>query len=98
MKTKYKPGNEGDNEKKIVALKTKNNNETMDFYLTIKNRILPPLSNNDILIAVFSDWTQFDKDLQNKPTKKDFEVVKMIGKGGFSNVYQGIKYYPYIYK
>jgi len=47
---------------------------------------LPPLNSKEILEAVFTK--KYRK--QGKVNKKDFDLIKMIGKGGFSNVYEGI--------
>ncbi len=70
---------------KVVALRTGNCNETMDFYLTLGERVLPPLSNNDTLIVYRAE----PEERQREKRKEDFEIIKMIGKGGFSNVYEG---------
>ena len=58
-------------------------------FLMNKYSMLPKISSEDCLTAVFSDIEE-QEDKKKKPSKKDFEYTKMIGKGGFSNVFEGM--------
>jgi hypothetical protein len=82
--------------KLIVALKTVDQNETIDFWLTQYHRYyhrkfhdfrpLKPLPSNMVVEPHYS------KILINKTKAvltNDFKLVKVIGKGGFSKVFMG---------
>ena len=66
----------------------------MDRYLEyglLFNRQFPSLTSKDELSAIFSDTDCMldSKGFHKKVSKKQFDLIKMIGKGGFSNVYEG---------
>lgn len=76
----------------IVGLKMRNSTEMMDHWLMEFDRPLHKLRENDELELIYSS-TQLKYLLDHIQAKKslqlsDFEVIKIIGKGGFSNVFQ----------
>ena len=69
--------------KLIVALKTYEANESLDHWLTMYDNQLHPIQDGEVLVAYFAKIC---------PKKKrhiavaDFELLKVIGRGGFSRV------------
>lgn len=57
-------------------------------YPVIFFRLLPNIGPEVYLSAILSETP--DEGLKKATSKKDFDYIKMIGKGGFSNVYEGI--------
>ena len=77
----------------IVGLKLRNGTELLDFRLTQYERLMPPLKAEDELEVLFSgrfcSLSPSDSQRGRRvPQLSDFEVVKVIGKGGFSKVLQ----------
>lgn len=71
----------------IVALKTCDMRESLDFWLTQYNRPIGVLKNEEFLIAHFAklNFTQ-NPSLNKKVSRHDFEQLKVIGRGAFSRV------------
>jgi len=66
-----------------VALKTYEENESLDHWLTMYDQNLHPLQDGDVL------ETYFAKICPNKKkviAVQDFDLIKVIGRGGFSRV------------
>lgn len=71
----------------IVALKTADVRESLDFWLTQYNRKVNVLENGEFLRAHFAKLTFTQNlDLQQKVSRHDFEQIKVIGRGAFSRV------------
>ena len=68
----------------IVGLRMQRGTECLDFWLTQYERLLTPMVNGDVLQVIYSAHTNMIK----RPSLKHFEVLKVIGKGGFSKVLQ----------
>jgi len=62
----------------------RNSSEIMDYWLTQYERPMTPICAQDELEVVYSDYVQ----PKRIPKLQDFEIVKVIGKGGFSKVLQ----------
>lgn len=69
--------------KLIVALKTYDQNENIDHWLTMYDRNLAPIQDGEVLITVFA---KIAANKRKSITSGDFELVKVIGRGGFSRV------------
>jgi serine/threonine protein kinase len=71
----------------IVALKTLDMRESLDFWLTQYNRPIGVLENGEFLRAHFAklNFTQ-NPELNKKVSRHDFEQIKVIGRGAFSRV------------
>lgn len=67
----------------VVALRTANNNEIVDYWLTQYDRQLIPIKDREELVIVNS------QELPRTLCKEQFEPIKVIGKGGFSRVLLG---------
>jgi RAC serine/threonine-protein kinase/serum/glucocorticoid-regulated kinase 2 len=67
---------------RLVALRTANSNETLDYWLMEFDRPLTPFKDGDELVAVYREAVPKCLDVNH------FELVKVIGKGGFSKVLQ----------
>ena len=66
-----------------MALKTYEENESIDHWLTMYDRPLYPIQDGEVLV------THFAKIAPNKKKQisvGDFEMIKVIGRGGFSRV------------
>ncbi|TNV87556.1 hypothetical protein FGO68_gene11686 [Halteria grandinella] len=78
--------------KMIVALKTTDQRESLDYWLTQYDRTLEVLQDGDFLIAHFAKLRETrgpSIDAHNLAApicKEDFEQIKVIGRGGFSRV------------
>jgi serine/threonine protein kinase len=68
----------------IAAIKSTNNNESLDYYLTLYDRPLSTLPANLTLEAYFSRIS--DKQAR-KISPESFQLLKVIGRGGFSKVF-----------
>jgi len=75
-----------------VALKTFDGNESIDHYLTLYDRPLFPIEEGEVLVAHFAS-KNFNINFQEVAINKrkeisvlDFELLKVIGRGGFSRV------------
>lgn len=64
----------------IISLKTLNNYEILDYWLSLPEKFLAPLESEDELLAVF--YTSVPK----KICCRTFEILKTIGKGAYSIV------------
>lgn len=67
----------------IVALKTYDQNESIDHWLTMYDRSLAPLQDGEVLIAHFA---KISPNKRKQISVGDFEMIKVIGRGGFSRV------------
>ena len=70
--------------KHVVGIKMRNASEILDYWLTQYERPMTPIKENDELEILYSDYSQPKK----VPRLQDFEILKVIGKGGFSKVLQ----------
>ena len=70
-------------QKLIVALKTYEQNESIDHWLTMYDRNLSTLQDGEVLIAHFAKITPKSN---SHISVRDFEMIKVIGRGGFSRV------------
>ncbi len=70
--------------KHVVGLKMRNASEIVDYWLTQYERPMTPICENDELEIIYSDYAQTKK----VPRLSDFDILKVIGKGGFSKVLQ----------
>ena len=72
----------------IVALKTPDRRESLDFWLTQYNRPLgAALEDGDYLRAHFAKLTFTENaSTELKVSRHDFEQIKVIGRGAFSRV------------
>ena len=66
----------------IVALKSTDQRESLDYWLTQYERPLHVLEEGDFLVAHFAKITAQKADVCGK----DFDQIKVIGRGGFSRV------------
>ena len=66
----------------IISLKTLNNYEVLDYWLSLPEKIVQPLENDDDLIAIF--YTPVPK----KICCSNFDILKIIGRGAYSIVTQ----------
>lgn len=64
----------------IISLKTLNNQENLDYWLSLPEKDLTPLGDYTELIAVF--YTQIPR----KISCSSFEIIKVLGKGSYSLV------------
>jgi serine/threonine protein kinase len=64
----------------VVALKTTCNNEAQDYWLLQYDRPLTPFTDHQTFAVVMG------RAVSSRVDRSHFEVVKMIGKGGFSRV------------
>jgi hypothetical protein len=64
----------------IVALASKSKNETLDFYLTLYDKLVEDLPENETFLPVSAKWPAQKIDIMN------YQPIKIIGKGGFSLV------------
>jgi len=62
----------------------KNATEMIDYWLTQYERIMPPIKANDELEVIYSEM----ENTRRITKLKDFEIIKVIGCGGFSKVFQ----------
>ena len=80
--------NTKDSSQRIVALRTANNNELLDYYLTLPSKGATILHNYEMLWACMSPC-----DVPCAPSvlgpKAAFTKLQEIGSGGFSKVYKG---------
>ena len=75
--------------KMIVALKTTDQRESLDYWLTQYDRTLDVLQDGDFLIAHFAKIRDRKVGLTSQSEvicRDDFEQIKVIGRGGFSRV------------
>ena len=71
----------------IVALKTLDQRESLDFWLTQYNRPLSLIDGGEFLRAHFAKLTfTSNKESSKKVSRHDFEQIKVIGRGAFSRV------------
>ncbi len=69
---------------RVVGMRLRRGSEMLDHWLTQRCRLMPPLGEGDELEIVMSRAPVDSAD--KAPGLGDFEVVKSIGKGGFSRV------------
>lgn len=69
--------------KHAIGLKTCKGSELIDYWLTQYERPMPPLCESDDLEIIYSHGGG-----KGEVSLEDFEVVKVVGKGGFSKVLQ----------
>lgn len=87
---------------RVAAFKTKSRNYLVDYYLTMPHKSLAFIKDGTVLVPFFkrkpallinidNDETQNkDQDFGvPKASLKDFEIITLLGKGGFSKVYLG---------
>eukprot|EP00826_Nyctotherus_ovalis_P024145 TRINITY_DN1869_c0_g3_i1.p1 TRINITY_DN1869_c0_g3~~TRINITY_DN1869_c0_g3_i1.p1 ORF type:complete len:184 (-),score=19.18 TRINITY_DN1869_c0_g3_i1:353-904(-) len=67
--------------KHAIGLKTCKGSELIDYWLTQYERPMPPLCESDDLEVIYSHG-----EGKAEVNLEDFEVVKVIGRGGFSKV------------
>ncbi len=77
----------------IVGLRLRGGTELADFWLTQFERPMPPIRGSDELEVIYSGTAgkaEIVDSVQSHrvPQLSDFEVLKVIGKGGFSRVLQ----------
>lgn len=71
----------------MVALKTKDKRYAIDYWLSNNDRNILLLKDRMVLVPYFSDDRY--KVTDQKITIDYFEILKLIGEGGFSKVYMG---------
>jgi len=71
--------------KEIVSLTSESQTEALDYFLTCFHCRLKSLPNGEVLLPVFKE------PVNEILTISDFDLLKKIGKGGYSYVYQGRK-------
>ena len=69
--------------KLIVALKTYEGNENLDHWLTMYDKQLHPVQDGEVLVAYFA---KICPNKKKQISAEDFELIKVIGRGGFSRV------------
>jgi hypothetical protein len=79
--------------KHIVALKARRSLELLDFWLTQYERPMAPLQLNEDIEVVYSGRCLTRHSIDTTQTARvphlsDFEILQVIGKGGFSKVWQ----------
>lgn len=62
----------------------RNSTEMIDYWLTQYERIMPTIKENDELEVIYSEMNNG----HNVAKLNDFEIIKIIGCGGFSKVFQ----------
>ena len=64
-------------------MKTYDGNESIDHWLTMYDRPLYPLLDGEVLVSHFA---KFASNKKKRITIGDYELIKVIGRGGFSKV------------
>lgn len=78
-----------ENEKSLVALKTKNKDFAVDYLLSDPKRSLQFLKDGTILEPYYGIDARPLDEFQFKVELEDFEIETMLGHGAFSTVYLG---------
>jgi hypothetical protein len=85
---------------KIIALSSINDTqECLDYYFTQAGRDLQPLPNSGVILKPIFAINKEKKNHKKFSKVQNYEIIKVIGKGGFSKVLQGTlkNFYSYFF-
>ena len=71
----------------LVTFRTADQKLPIDYWLTLPGKSLDILENKAVLFPFFKE--KKDPSKKNRIKRRDFEIIKTIGRGGFSKVYLG---------